>query len=134
MGCVIAEMILMSPLFKGKTRNEQLKEIIKVLGTPSAEEIKEMNPDNKKVYKITSIVHKKWEDVFKGKTEDRKFMDLIDKLLVYVLYKRINSYQAMEHEYFKEIKERKKELPKHLFEFTESEKKMFGMEIERLIC
>ena len=38
----------MNPLFKGKTRTEQLKEIIKVLGTPSAEEIKEMNPDNKK--------------------------------------------------------------------------------------
>lgn len=44
-GCVIAEMILGEPIFAGETSVDQLLEIIKILGSPSPQEIYEMNPE-----------------------------------------------------------------------------------------
>jgi glycogen synthase kinase 3 beta len=38
-GCIIGEMVLGNPLFPGTSSVEQLVEIIKILGTPSKEEI-----------------------------------------------------------------------------------------------
>jgi len=39
MGCVIAEMLLGQPLFPGESGVDQLVEIIKVLGTPTRDQI-----------------------------------------------------------------------------------------------
>ena len=44
LGCVMAELILGSPLFPGESGVDQLVEIIKVLGTPTREQIRDMNP------------------------------------------------------------------------------------------
>lgn len=44
-GCVVAELLLGSPLFPGESGVDQLVEIIKVLGTPTREEIHAMNPN-----------------------------------------------------------------------------------------
>ncbi len=45
-GCVIAEMMLGDPIFAGDSSVDQLVEIIKILGTPSSQDIFEMNPEN----------------------------------------------------------------------------------------
>lgn len=42
-GCVMGEMFLGRPLFPGESGVDQLVEIIKVLGTPSRQEIRAMN-------------------------------------------------------------------------------------------
>ena len=39
-GCVLGELLLGQPLFPGESGVDQLVEIIKVLGTPTREEIK----------------------------------------------------------------------------------------------
>jgi serine/threonine protein kinase len=44
-GCVIAEIILGKPLFPGESAVDQLVEIIKILGTPTREQILDMNPN-----------------------------------------------------------------------------------------
>ncbi|GMP81306.1 hypothetical protein CsSME_00036061 [Camellia sinensis var. sinensis] len=48
-GCVMSELLLgqllIQPLFPGESGVDQLVEIIKVLGTPTREEIKCMNPN-----------------------------------------------------------------------------------------
>jgi glycogen synthase kinase 3 beta len=46
-GCVIAELMLGQPIFPGESGVDQLVEIIKILGTPSKENIQAMNPDYK---------------------------------------------------------------------------------------
>ncbi len=46
-GCVIAELMLGQPIFPGESGVDQLVEIIKILGTPSKEQIQAMNPDYK---------------------------------------------------------------------------------------
>jgi glycogen synthase kinase 3 beta len=42
-GCVLAEMFLGRPVFVGKSSVDQLVEIIKVLGTPTKEQMESMN-------------------------------------------------------------------------------------------
>lgn len=42
-GCVMAELILGQPFFPGESGIDQLVEIIKILGTPSKEQIAAMN-------------------------------------------------------------------------------------------
>ena len=44
-GCVMAELLLLQPLFPGATGIDQLVEIIKILGTPSKDQIRTMNPN-----------------------------------------------------------------------------------------
>jgi len=44
-GCVMAELILGTPLFPGESGIDQLVEIIKILGTPTKEQIRTMNPN-----------------------------------------------------------------------------------------
>jgi serine/threonine protein kinase len=46
-GCVIAELVLGEPLFKGSNHKSQLLEIVKILGTPNENEVIAMNPDHK---------------------------------------------------------------------------------------
>lgn len=53
-GCVIAELLIGCPLFKGEQPHSQLVEIIKKLGTPIEEEIREMNP-NYKEFKFPNL-------------------------------------------------------------------------------
>ena len=45
-GCVMAELMQGLPLFPGESGIDQLVEIIKVLGTPSREQIRTMNPND----------------------------------------------------------------------------------------
>lgn len=61
-GCVIAEMLLGEPLFPGESATDQLVEIIKILGTPSAEQIKIMNPQHQE-FKFPQIKSHPWNKV-----------------------------------------------------------------------
>ena len=45
LGCVVGELFLGTPLFQGDRSVDQLVEIIKVLGTPTKQEILAMNPE-----------------------------------------------------------------------------------------
>ena len=125
-GCVIAELVLNRAIFPGKSAKEQLYEIIKILGTPSKEEINEMNP-KVHISKLPNINHKLWKDIFKDKSDDELFIDLVDKLLVYEPNKRLYPYQALNHPFFEEMKKKDFKLPngnsvpKHIFQFKECE-------------
>ena len=44
-GCVLAELLLGQPIFPGDSGVDQLVEIIKILGTPTRDQIREMNPN-----------------------------------------------------------------------------------------
>ncbi len=58
----MAELILGQPLFPGESGVDQLVEIIKVLGTPTREQIKSMNP-NYTEYKFPQIKACPWTKV-----------------------------------------------------------------------
>jgi glycogen synthase kinase 3 beta len=119
-GCVIAELVLNRAIFPGKSAKEQMYEIIKILGTPTKEQINEMNP-KVHISKLPNIAHKLWKDVFKDKTDDQLFIALVGKLLVYEPNKRLTPYQALNHLFFDDMKKKDFKfpngngLPKHTF-------------------
>lgn len=61
-GCVLAELLLGQPIFPGDSGVDQLVEIIKVLGTPTREQIREMNP-NYTEFKFPQIKSHPWQKV-----------------------------------------------------------------------
>lgn len=61
-GCVLAELLLGQPIFPGDSGVDQLVEIIKVLGTPTREQIREMNP-NYSEFKFPQIKAHPWTKV-----------------------------------------------------------------------
>ena len=126
-GCVIAELVLNRPIFPGKSASDQLMEIIKVLGTPTNDQIKYMGGKPINVDKLPKCEKKKWKDYFKGKSSDLLFIDLVEKLLIYEPDKRLGPYRAMCHPFFNDIKKKNvtlpenKTLPPHLFQFKQCE-------------
>ncbi|CAN6453113.1 unnamed protein product [Victoria cruziana] len=80
-GCVLAELLLGQPLFPGDSGVDQLVEIIKVLGTPTREEIKCMNP-NYTEYKFPQIKAHPWHKVrlYKRLNSAYQFLSLSHRL------------------------------------------------------
>ena len=100
MGCVFAELILGKPLFPGESGIDQLVEIIKVLGTPSKQEIFAMNPHYTD-FKFPFINPSPWAKVFSAnKKACPDTIDLLSKMLVYDPVKRITAGDAMAHAFF----------------------------------
>ncbi|CAM0880312.1 unnamed protein product [Alopecurus aequalis] len=80
-GCVLAELLLGQPLFPGETAVDQLVEIIKVLGTPTREEIRCMNP-NYTEFRFPQIKAHPWHKIF-HKRMPAEAIDLASRLLQY---------------------------------------------------
>ncbi|KDQ18114.1 hypothetical protein BOTBODRAFT_550231 [Botryobasidium botryosum FD-172 SS1] len=123
-GCVMAELMLGQPLFPGESGIDQLVEIIKVLGTPSREQIKTMNP-NYMEHKFPQIKPHPFQKVFRPRTTPES-IDLVSKLLEYTPTARLSAIEAMTHHLFDELRQDNtrmpngKELPR-LFDFTKEE-------------
>jgi len=126
-GCVFAELMLGQPIFPGDSGVDQLVEIIKVLGTPTREQIKEMNP-NYTEFKFPQIKAHPWQKVFRARTSPEA-IDLVSRLLEYTPSARITPLQACAHTYFDELREPGTKLPNGrelppLFNFTDAELKI----------
>lgn len=101
-GCVLAELILGAPMFPGASGMDQLVEIIKVLGTPTKEQIKLMNPKYTE-FRFPQIKSHPWSRVFRSKTEPEA-IEMVAALLVYDPTTRLTASQALEHTFFEELK------------------------------
>lgn len=130
-GCVIAELLLGRPLFCGGSSVDQLVEIIKVLGTPSAEEIMSMNPSYTE-FKFPDVKPRTWDQIFDRVSDTA--IDLITSLLCYSPERRLTASEAMQHPYFLPLKDPAttlpdgQPLPPDLFDFTEEELESFSEE------
>jgi len=123
-GCVMAELILGHPLFPGESGVDQLVEIIKVLGTPTREEIQSMNK-NYKEFKFPQIKATTWSRVFKNKASPQA-IELISKMLEYSPSQRILPMEGLTYAFFDELRDPESKLPNGrtlppLFNFSEHE-------------
>jgi glycogen synthase kinase 3 beta len=109
LGCVMAEMLIGHPLFPGESGIDQLVEIIKILGTPTKEEIQAMNP-NYTQFKFPNIKSIQWAKVFRNKVPQTA-IDLISKLLVYKPTARLHPFDALAHPFFDELRDPATRLP-----------------------
>ncbi|XP_014277984.1 protein kinase shaggy isoform X7 [Halyomorpha halys] len=126
-GCVLAELLLGQPIFPGDSGVDQLVEIIKVLGTPTREQIREMNP-NYTEFKFPQIKSHPWQKVFRARTPPEA-IELVSRLLEYTPSSRISPLQACAHPFFDELRDPTTCLPlgrplPPLFNFTEQEKEL----------
>ncbi|KAL8170400.1 hypothetical protein V2J09_022204 [Rumex salicifolius] len=108
-GCVVAELMLGQPLFTGESGVDQLVEIIKVLGTPTREEIKCMNP-NYTEFKFPQIKAHPWHKVF-NKRMPPEAVDLVSRLLQYSPNLRCTALEALVHPFFDELRDPNTRLP-----------------------
>ncbi|XP_071842632.1 glycogen synthase kinase-3 beta-like isoform X2 [Apostichopus japonicus] len=123
-GCVLAELLLGQPIFPGDSGVDQLVEIIKVLGTPTREQIYEMNR-NYTEFKFPQIRPHPWNKVFRPRTPADS-IDLCSRLLQYTPKTRISPLHACAHNFFDELRQPTTVLPNHrplppLFNFTSEE-------------
>lgn len=111
-GCVIAEMLLGQPLFPGDSGIDQLVEIIKILGTPSKDQIKNMNPhymDHKFPFIKPIALNKVFKKV------DNLCIDMLMKLLEYSPIERISAIESLTLPFFDEIKAPDASFPDYRF-------------------
>ncbi len=105
-------MILGEPIFPGESALDQLVEIIKVLGTPTPEQVLQMNP-NSDEFKFPSIRSQAWNNVKKNlnypngkvlRNSDSLIVDLISKVLVYNPKERLKPLEALAHPVFNDLR------------------------------
>uniref|UniRef100_A0A0D9Y765 non-specific serine/threonine protein kinase n=1 Tax=Oryza glumipatula TaxID=40148 RepID=A0A0D9Y765_9ORYZ len=147
-GCVLAELLLGQPVFPGDSGVDQLVEIIKfppfrlahagdllyfiqVLGTPTREEIKHMNP-NYTEFKFPQIKAHPWHKIF-HKRMPSEAVDLVSRLLQYSPHLRCSALEVLIHPFFDELRDPNARLPNGrtlppLFNFKPRELKGAPME------
>ena len=113
------------PIFPGESGVDQIVEIIKILGTPSKDDIRNMNP-NYEEYRFPQINPIPWDKVFKPNTSPDAIR-FVSSLLVYNPAKRPNPLEALQDRYFDDIRDSSTRLPNglpiptSLFDFTKEE-------------
>lgn len=120
-GCVMAELMRGAPLFAGETGIDQLIEIIKVIGTPTSEQVRSMNPSYME-HRFPQIKPKELPAVLRYDLLPSG-VDLLERILVYNPAERITAVDALVHPYFDELREPNTKLPTgaplpQLFNFT----------------
>ncbi|CAO2813856.1 unnamed protein product [Amaranthus hypochondriacus] len=108
-GIGISDCACMLPLFPGENVVDQLVEIIKVLGTPTREEIRCMNP-NYSDFRFPQIKETPWHKVF-HKRMPQEAIDLASRLLQYSQSLRCTTLEACAHPFFDELQEPNARLP-----------------------
>jgi glycogen synthase kinase 3 beta len=121
----MAELMLGQPLFPGESGIDQLVEIIKVLGTPTRDQIRTMNP-NYMEHKFPQIKPHPFSKVsIPGRQSqnwalippqvfrkaDPNAIDLISRLLEYTPTQRLSAIEAMVHPFFDELRDPNTRLP-----------------------
>ena len=99
----MAELMVGQPIFPGDSGVDQLVEIIKILGTPTKEQIMSMN-EHYTEYKFPQIKPCSWNKVFRHRTNTPESLDIISKLIEYTPSLRLTAIDAMVHPFFDELR------------------------------
>jgi glycogen synthase kinase 3 beta len=125
LGCLIAEMFIGKPIFQGENTVDQLLQIIKILGTPDAEQLSFLNKNNTmncyqfppvKPFTISKLLANKPKEI----------VNLLQKIFTYEPHKRLNALEIMAHPFFDELRNNEvsqngKYIVPTIFDFSESE-------------
>eukprot|EP00760_Papus_ankaliazontas_P007269 PhM_4_TR13316/c2_g1_i1/m.31798/K03083/GSK3B; glycogen synthase kinase 3 beta len=110
-GCVIAELLLGQPLFMGDTSDVQMVEIIRVLGTPTRDDLRAMckgtTPQSNAtttelLRRVGSVRAQPWRSVFPPHVP-QECIDLVAQLVQYQPNARIKPCDALCHPMFEDI-------------------------------
>ncbi|GAA5822682.1 hypothetical protein JCM10212_000214 [Sporobolomyces blumeae] len=100
-GCIFGELLAGSVFFPGSSGIDQLVEIIKVLGTPTREEVKMMNPTYLR-QSFPQIIPTSFAKILPRASLEA--ISLLAKLLTFSPSSRLTASEALAHSFFDEIK------------------------------
>lgn len=103
-GCVLAELFQGHPIFPGANGPDQMVEIIKVLGTPTMDDLASINPRFTE-FRFPYLPPHPWEKVFKHQPTPEA-ADLISRVLVYAPSRRMSPLEACAHPFYDELRRR----------------------------
>uniref|UniRef100_A0A7S2RGM5 Mitogen-activated protein kinase n=1 Tax=Rhizochromulina marina TaxID=1034831 RepID=A0A7S2RGM5_9STRA len=105
MGCIFGELLSRRPLLPGKDYIDQLKLIVKLVGSPSEDDLWFVTNRNAKNF-ISMLPHSEAQD-FKAKfpSAPDSAIDLLTRLLTLDPAKRIDVGHAIEHPYLEAVRE-----------------------------
>ena len=96
-------MLIGKPLFQGDSTLDQLVEIVKILGTPTQEQVHAMN-QNYLEFRFPYIPPLSWTQVL-GANCPPEAADLLSKILVFKPGDRLKSIEICAHPFFDELRE-----------------------------
>eukprot|EP00049_Salpingoeca_infusionum_P027927 m.35041 g.35041 ORF g.35041 m.35041 type:complete len:405 (+) comp9843_c0_seq1:449-1663(+) len=133
-GCVVAELFLGRPLFPGSTAIDQLVEIIKVLGTPTHDQIHAMNPDYQD-FEFPQVKAHTWDEIFTD--APASLHELLAHMLVYNPAHRVEMLTCLTHSFFDALRDPETTLEGRplplLFDFSHEELDGSEQLVEQLI-
>uniref|UniRef100_A0A9J8BJ68 mitogen-activated protein kinase n=1 Tax=Cyprinus carpio carpio TaxID=630221 RepID=A0A9J8BJ68_CYPCA len=108
-GCIMAEMLLGKPLFKGNDHLDQLREIMKITGTPSPDFIMKLQSQDAKNYirGLPKVPKKDLNTIFFKASSEA--VSALERMLVLDPEKRVSAAEALELPLFTEFREPEEE-------------------------
>ncbi|GAB1599649.1 mitogen-activated protein kinase HOG1-like [Argonauta hians] len=99
-GCILGEMLIKRPVIKGNNFADQVKQILRLVGTPDYEMMKKFTCDKAvtMIKKFGTFVKQDYTSLFETKDEDT--LDLLDQIFKLDVDNRITVAQAMKHNFF----------------------------------
>ncbi|CAD8161180.1 unnamed protein product [Paramecium pentaurelia] len=113
LGCTFAEILNEGKvLFKGKTYVQMVKMIFETLGKPVQEDLDQFIKNKNAMEFVQSLPSVPPQSIKKLIDYSNPLaIDLLDKMLVINPHKRITAQEALNHPYFKDIREKTEETP-----------------------
>ena len=125
-GCVLAELLIGKPIFRGTKTVDQMEKIMKVLGAPSRAQVAAMNPACAQDFGKAAGISLR--EVLRARPADERGMevDLLSRAFDYIPEKRPTSIGMLAHPFFDQLRVKGCRLPNgnplpNLFNFTEEE-------------
>eukprot|EP00929_Paragymnodinium_shiwhaense_P059804 TRINITY_DN29927_c0_g1_i3.p1 TRINITY_DN29927_c0_g1~~TRINITY_DN29927_c0_g1_i3.p1 ORF type:complete len:706 (-),score=125.67 TRINITY_DN29927_c0_g1_i3:163-2100(-) len=141
-GCVIGEMMLGKPVFRGDSSWGQMREIMKILGTPSPEEIWALSPSQidsaKLATRLANLAKLQrcalpWSAVFPLYDEVPAALELVSQLLVYSPCHRRHPLELLCGQSIATLVSQCEPLPSDLLQLEEDEEQQLGQDQRRLL-
>ncbi|CAB1414295.1 unnamed protein product [Pleuronectes platessa] len=108
-GCIMAEMLLGKPLFKGSDHLDQLREIMKITGTPAADFVVKLQSQDAKNYirSLPKVPKKDLDVIFSKASSDA--VCVLEKMLLLDPERRVSASEALDLPFFSEFRDTEEE-------------------------
>uniref|UniRef100_A0A8D0D409 mitogen-activated protein kinase n=1 Tax=Sander lucioperca TaxID=283035 RepID=A0A8D0D409_SANLU len=108
-GCIMAEMLLGKPLFKGSDHLDQLREIMKITGTPAADFVVKLQSQDAKNYirSLPKVPKKDLLSLFSKASSNA--VCVLEKMLLLDPEQRVSASEALELPFFSEFRDAEEE-------------------------
>jgi len=100
-GCILAELLGRTPIFRGKDYLDQIWKIFEVVGTPSGDDLSFLPPDApaRRFIEKTAYPKKEWSSIFP--LASKSAIEALEKMLCVNPQKRADAKSSIMLEYFK---------------------------------